>query len=135
MAMEFSPEERAEYLRLFCEEAEEQLRAIGEGLLALRREPGRPELAREPHRAAHTLKGSAGYMGLEGIGALARAVERVLKALAEGRIPLSPERDAALVEALELLYRLVRKVAQGGTDEDLRVAILVARLEGLSESG
>ncbi|MGC8836837.1 MAG: Hpt domain-containing protein [Anaerolineae bacterium] len=132
--VDFGPEERAEYLRLFCEEAEEQLRAIGEGLLALRRDPGRLEWAREPHRAAHTLKGSAGYLGLEGIGALARAVERTLKGIAEGRTSLTPEREAALVEALELLYRLVRQVARGGTDEDLRVATLVARLEGLAES-
>jgi two-component system chemotaxis sensor kinase CheA len=133
--MAFSPEERAEYTRLFCEEAEEQLRAIGEGLLALRGASERPELAREPYRAAHTLKGSAAYLGLEGIGALARAVEGVLKGVAEGRTSLTKEREAALVEALELLYRLVRQVARGGTDEDLRVATLVARLEGLSGSG
>lgn len=130
--MDFSPEERAEYVRLFCEEAQEQLRAIGEGLLALRGDPARGELAREPHRAAHTLKGSAGYLGLEGIGALARAVEQVLKGIAEGRMPLTQEREIALVEALELLYRLVQQVARGGTDEDLRVAVLVARLEGLA---
>lgn len=132
--MEFSPGERAEYLRLFCEEAEEQLRAIGEGLLALRADPGRLELAREPYRAAHTLKGSAGYLGLEGIGALARALERVLKDLVEGRTSLTREREATLAEALEFLYWLIQQVARGGIDEDLRVATLVARLEGLTKN-
>lgn len=130
--MEFSPEERAEYLRLFCEEAEGQLRAIGEGLLALRAAPGQLELAREPYRAAHTLKGSAGYLGLEGIGALARALEGVLKSIAEGRTSLTRERETALVETLEFLYHLIRQVARGGADEDLHVATLVARLEDLT---
>lgn len=130
--MEFSPEKRAEYLRLFCEEAEGQLRAIGEGLLTLRAAPGQPELAREPYRAAHTLKGSAGYLGLEGIGALARALEGVLKSIAEGRTSLTRERETALVETLEFLYHLIRQVARGGADEDLHVATLVARLEDLT---
>lgn len=133
--MEFSPEEREEYVRLFCEEADAQLRTIGEGLLALRQNPGQPDLAREPHRAAHTLKGSAGYLGLEGIQTLAQALEAVLKAVAEGRVPFGRELEAALVPALDLLHRLVRRVASGGTDDEPQVATLAARLQDLTSRG
>lgn len=133
--MEFSPKEREEYVRLLAEEADAQLRAIGEGLLALRRNPGQPDLAHEPHRAAHTLKGSAGYLGLEGIQVLAQALEAVLKAVAEGRMPFGKELEAALVPALDLLHRLVRRVASGGTDDDPQAATLAARLRDLLSQG
>lgn len=133
MGVEFSsPEERAEYVRIFCEEAEEQLRTIGEGLLALRQNRDQHELAQAPYRAAHTLKGSAGYLDLEGIGALALAMEGVLRALAEGRVPFDGAREAALIEATEVLYRLTRRVSQGGSDDEIQVAPMVEQLRQMT---
>ncbi|MGQ9584892.1 MAG: Hpt domain-containing protein [Anaerolineae bacterium] len=134
--MEFaSQEERAEYVRLFCEEAGEQLRILGEGLLALRRSPEKRELAYPPYRAAHTLKGSSGYLGFEQIGSLALGMEQVLKAVSEGRAPYTQASDAALVEAVEALYRLTRQVARDGRDEDPKAAAAVERLRGLIREG
>ena len=119
MSLSFaSPEERAEYTRLFAEEADEALRLLGEGLLALRQNPANKGLAQGPYRAAHTLKGSAAYLELETIRALAQGLEQPLRAVAEGRTAFASLDQALLVQAVERLYRLVQRVRQGQSAAD-----------------
>ena len=126
-----SPEERAQYIQIFCEEADENLEALGRGLLALTQNPDQLELAWEPYRAAHTLKGSAGYLGLDSIGSLARGLELVLEAVHQGKIAFPATQLALLAEAVELIYRFRKQLDRDETVFYPRAAQVVAELERL----
>ena len=126
-----SPEERAQYIQIFSEEADENLEALGRGLLALTQNPRQPKLAWEPYRAAHTLNGSSGYLGLEGIRTLALGLELVLKAVHQGEMAFPSAQQAVLVEAVELLFRFRQQLGRDETVVNPRATQVVAELERL----
>jgi len=93
---------------LFRSEADGQLAALGEGLLAL--EGGAdPVAAIEPlMRAAHSLKGAARIVGLDAAVRVAHALEDALVAAQRGDFALrTPEVDAML-KAVDLLAIIAR---------------------------
>lgn len=75
-----------EMLEIFAEEAEELLRSMGEHLDLLRAEPDKRESLLEIRRNAHTLKGSAGIVGIQPLSDLAHRVEDLLDYLADNEI-------------------------------------------------
>lgn len=87
-------------LGVFLAEAEEMVASLEENLLALEAaardaSPLDPEAVAEAFRAAHTLKGAAGAVGLRSLAALTHALENVLAGMRSGRVP-----EPALADAL-----------------------------------
>ncbi|HEY0461504.1 MAG TPA: hybrid sensor histidine kinase/response regulator [Pyrinomonadaceae bacterium] len=76
----------AEMLEIFAEEAEDLLRNINSHLEVLKSAPNDRESLLEIRRSAHTLKGSAGIVGLKPLSGLAHRVEDLLDYLAEKQI-------------------------------------------------
>ena len=76
----------AEMLEIFGEEAEDLLRNIGTQLDVLKGAPNNRESLLEIRRNAHTLKGSAGIVGLKPLSHLAHRVEDLLDCLSEKQI-------------------------------------------------
>ncbi len=68
---------------IFTEEAQELLRAVYLGLDRLKHSLGDHSALSEVRRSAHTLKGAAGAVGMEGITRLAHRMEDLLDALTE----------------------------------------------------
>ncbi|MEP6901159.1 MAG: Hpt domain-containing protein, partial [Actinomycetota bacterium] len=113
-----------EMLEIFAMEAEDLLRNIGSHLEILKSAPNDREALLEIRRNAHTLKGSAGIVGLKPLSRLAHRVEDLLDYLAEKQINsnrkifellatstdclsalASGEKSAQLSNRIELLYR------------------------------
>jgi chemosensory pili system protein ChpA (sensor histidine kinase/response regulator) len=76
----------AEMLEIFAMEADDLLRNINSHLDVLRSAPNNRESLLEIRRNAHTLKGSAGIVGLKPLSALAHRVEDLLDDLSEKEI-------------------------------------------------
>src|SRR5512140_2659009 len=74
----------SKYIDIFLREAEEHITSLQKGLLILEKDPGNTALLHDLLRNAHTLKGSARMVGLEGISAVAHRMEDTLQALDEG---------------------------------------------------
>ncbi len=68
----------AESLPAFISEAEEHIEMLEQLLLQLEGQPGDRELLDALFRSAHTIKGSAGIFGLDGIVAFTHVVENIL---------------------------------------------------------
>ena len=85
----------AEFLEIFRDEAGERLDRIVETLLAVEAGSAAPDAVDSLFRDTHTIKGSAGMVGMVEIGALAHVMEDLLAgARSDGALP------AALVEPL-----------------------------------
>ncbi|MBI5947587.1 MAG: chemotaxis protein CheA [Chloroflexi bacterium] len=118
-------------VKLFCEEADEQLELLDNSLVQLEGEPD-PDLVQQIFRAAHTLKGSSATIGHKKMASLTHAMETVLDAVRQGR--KSPTSDVvdALLAALDALRVLAREVVtriDSGTETARLQSDLLALLE------
>jgi len=113
----------AEMLEIFAEEADDLLRNINAQLDVLKSAPNNRESLLEIRRNAHTLKGSAGIVGIKPLSGLAHRVEDLLDCLSEKQVEgnrrifellanstdclsalASGENSAQLSKKIELLY-------------------------------
>ncbi|CAG9173278.1 hybrid sensor histidine kinase/response regulator [Cupriavidus pinatubonensis] len=95
----------ASLLELFALEAESQAEVLNAGLLALERDPAAASHLDACMRAAHSIKGAARIVGLDGGVRLAHAMEDCLVA-AQGGMPLSAAHIDALLQGTDLLQRI-----------------------------
>jgi len=75
----------------FIAESRDLLRSMEQALLHLETAPGDSEAVNRVFRAAHTIKGSAGVVGFDGIVDFAHKVESLLDKLRSGEIPIDEE--------------------------------------------
>ncbi len=95
----------ASLLELFALEAESQAEVLNAGLLALEREPAAASHLDACMRAAHSIKGAARIVGLDGGVRLAHAMEDCLVA-AQCGMRLSAAHIDALLQGTDLLQRI-----------------------------
>jgi two-component system sensor histidine kinase and response regulator WspE len=96
----------ASLLELFALEAESQAAVLNAGLLALEREPTAAAHLEACMRAAHSLKGAARIVGLDGGVRLAHAMEDCLVAAQSAGVLLTPAHIDALLTGTDLLQRI-----------------------------
>lgn len=108
-----------EMLEIFALEAEELLQNINAHLQLLEDAPNNREALLEIRRSAHTLKGSAGIMGLKKLSALAHRVEDLLDYLADNEI----ESNEQIFEILMTSTDCFETIASGESSEQLEKKI------------
>jgi two-component system chemotaxis sensor kinase CheA len=97
----------AEILEVFREEAIERLDQMVETLLALESGHAEPAAAIDSlFRDAHSIKGSAGMVGIEEVRTIAHAIEDVLEQARESGV-LSPELIEPMLQSTDALRRAV----------------------------
>ncbi|MSP61411.1 MAG: hybrid sensor histidine kinase/response regulator [Myxococcales bacterium] len=112
MAIDLTPEELHRLRSFFVEEAEEHLEAIERALAALEAMPSDGAAVSALLRKLHTLKGSAGTVGLDELSRSAHLAEDRVAAFRDGvRPPLQGEMQA-LIAAIEQIRRLVGGAAR-----------------------
>jgi two-component system, chemotaxis family, sensor histidine kinase and response regulator WspE len=97
---------------LFRMEAEEQVRALQNGLIKLESSGGSPATLEALMRAAHSLKGAARIVGLDAIVHLTHVVEDRFVEAQHGR-PLSPAEVDRMLVATDWLARLQAEPEKG----------------------
>ncbi len=122
-----------EILQGFIEESLEHLSDIENDLLAIE-EGGADidvELVNKVFRAAHSIKGGAGFMGLSVIQDLAHAAENVLGLIRSGKLIPKPDIVNVLLLAADELQHLIEDVANSNSaDISSHTAALNAIFEG-----
>ena len=123
--------QRVELLNVFLAESGDLLLRIEQVLTALDEDYGNTDAINELFRAVHTLKGSAGLLGLELVGGFAHVFEDVLMRLRDGEIGLDSALMSLAFKCMDHLAVLVETVAAGeNTDPDPeRAAQLLEALE------
>jgi two-component system chemotaxis sensor kinase CheA len=111
--------DRDELARVFMVEAREHLDAMEHGLMALEHDPDDPETIATIFRGAHTVKGGALSMGLDGLGELAHSVESLLERIRSGSLNPMPNHITLLLRSVDALRsELAAGLSQGSTSLD-----------------
>jgi two-component system, chemotaxis family, sensor kinase CheA len=113
-----------EDLKLFLQEADEQLQLLDEDIIRLEKEAENPDLMQEIFRAAHTLKGSSAVVGNQSLSELAHAMENVLDSIRKKILSVSPTVIDALLNGLDVM-RVLRQemVSPGASPTDIEDAV------------
>lgn len=123
----------------FLVEAQEHFEQIETNFLALEEAPGDLDLLNAIFRSVHTIKGAAGFLGLQKVQALSHVGESVLDDLRKSRMELSDRVMELLFETVDMLKILVDdvriQVRKQGEPEDPDPAELIRNLEVLRKGG
>lgn len=123
----------------FLVEAQEHFEQIESNFLALEEAPGDLDLLNAIFRSVHTIKGAAGFLGLQKVQALAHVSESVLDDLRKSRMELNDRVMDLLFESVDLLKVLVDdvriQVRKQGEPEDPDPSELIRSLEALQKGG
>lgn len=102
----------------FFEEAQELLRQMEEILLAFEAQSSGEEAVNALFRAAHTIKGSAGLFGFEGVVGFTHVVESVLDRLRGGAIRCGEELTSLLLDSGDHIGTLLAAAAADAAPDD-----------------
>lgn len=123
----------------FLVEAQEHFEQIETNFLALEEAPDDLDLLNAIFRSVHTIKGAAGFLGLQKVQALAHIGENVLDDLRKSRMVLSDRVMELLFETVDMLKVLVDdvgvQVRKQGVPEDPDPSELIRNLESLKKGG
>lgn len=101
------------FLSLFYEEARELLQALESGLMDLEARQGDRAHLDRTFRAAHTLKGAAGMVGLATIAEFTHGVEAVLDRIRDGRLGVGPGVISTLLAGKDHMVRAIEAGEEG----------------------
>ena len=107
-----------EALQTFLVESRELLEEMEACLLSLEEAEEKTELVNAIFRAAHTIKGSSGLFGLDGVVAFTHVTESVLDRVRDGRIIISGQLIALLLSCRDHIGSLIDAVAGGQDTND-----------------
>jgi len=119
-----------ELLPAFVGEATEHLEAAEPHLLTLEADPRDRDALDAVFRSFHSVKGTAGFVGLSGVTAVAHEAESLLDRARDGAVLLRGSAFEQALAALDLLRGMVRRAGETGCDEPLTPAAL-AIIDGL----
>ena len=119
-----------EDLKLFLQEADEQLQTLDEDIIRLEKESNNPDLMQEIFRAVHTLKGSSAMVGHQRLSDIAHAMENVLDQVRKGLMAASPAIIDALLHGLDVI-RLLRQEMVSPDTKPVDINDAVAELSAL----
>lgn len=103
-------------LQTFFAECRDLLEDMEAALLRVEQESDPSDSVNEIFRAAHTIKGSAGLFGLDGIVAFTHVAESVLDRVRQGEVGIDGDLVAAFLGACDHIGTLVEGVAAGESE-------------------
>jgi two-component system chemotaxis sensor kinase CheA len=118
----------------FLEESQEHLDRLNLGLAQLEEKPDDGELINEIFRTAHTLKGTASFVGLDKMREVAHRMEDLFGAIRKGSLTVTATLIDAMFEALEMLT-LLRDKARAKDPENIDITAIIHNLSGFTETG
>ena len=102
-----------EYQDIFLEEADEQLQELNQNLLQLEQNPEVGDIINNIFRAAHSLKSSAAFVGLNSLSELAHKMENLLQGIRDRTLNITPEIIEVLFRCFDEISGVIGTVASG----------------------
>ncbi len=131
--MEFT-EDMQEILDEFIQEAEEIIENLDQELIELENNPTDTELLNQIFRGMHTLKGGAGFLGLESIINLAHVIESIFDKLRNGEMQLDSNKMDIILEGIDIIKNSIETLKSSNEIPDMEdIADIMTKLNDLLE--
>ncbi len=104
----------------FLDEANDMLAQFEQALLVMETAPDDAENLNAAFRAAHTIKGTAGMFGCEAVVTFTHEVETLLEQLRSGRLAITDDIAAALLEGRDQMEVLIGEVRSGQSSPQVK---------------
>lgn len=119
-----------EVFGLFLEESKEHLENIEEDLLSIEKAGAdlNEQLVNKVFRAAHTIKGGAGFFGMETVKHLAHSMENILGMIRARELIPSTENVSVLLNGSDLLKNMIQNPASESSTD---ISTVVSKLEAI----
>lgn len=124
-----------EILREFLLETHENLSLLDADLLRLEEQPTEKETLAQVFRTLHSVKGTAGFMGLVKMQAVAHSAESLLSRLRSGEIRFNPPIATALLRVVDAIREILSQIESSGSEGPGDYAALSAEVDRLRVSG
>ncbi|MBI3596323.1 MAG: chemotaxis protein CheA [Nitrospirae bacterium] len=125
-------------LKEFVAEAEEIIENLNQNLLAMEatedKTTVRPDVLNAIFRAAHTLKGMSGMVGLKKVSEISHRLEDMLDNLRMGKLPMSQPVMDTLFKGMELLRGLIESV-NAGKGEEADITPMLQQIQQVMSGG
>lgn len=119
----------------FLQESREGLDQLDQDLVALEQSPRDKELLGRIFRCAHTIKGTAGFLGYTKLEAVTHAGETILSRLRDGALTPTPNIATHLFTMVDAIRRMLDHVQKSGSDGDMTYAELIDALMAAAGAG
>jgi len=126
-----------EIVREFLLETNENLAQLDLDLVTLEKEPGERETLARVFRTLHTVKGTAGFLGLAKLQAVAHSGETLLGRLRAGELAFGPEIATALLAVVDAVRRVLSalEASEGSAEGSGDFTALIQTLDRLAKGG
>ncbi len=125
--------EENEILAEFLVEATESLDVLDRELLALEKEGPNAERLNCIFRGVHTIKGTAGFLGLSKLERITHVGESLLDSLRSEKISATPAISSALFRLLDAMRKVLNSIASHANEGEDEFLPLVDELKRLNE--
>lgn len=122
-----------ELLTGFLEEAQEHMESLEPDLLALESSPTDAEIINRLFRSVHSIKGGAGFFGLDNMNQLTHAMENLISKARTSKVIISKEHTDALLLGVDRLNMMIVDIAESGQLDISKELDLLASL-GVDET-
>jgi two-component system chemotaxis sensor kinase CheA len=123
--------ELQEATKEFLIETNENLAQLDLDLVTLEQDPTERETLARVFRTMHTIKGTAGFLGLQKLQAVAHAGENLLTRLREGKLVFDRKIANALLAVVDAVRKMLAAVETNETDGDGDYSALLGLLTAL----
>jgi len=121
-----------EYQDIFLEEADEQLQELNQNLLDLEKNPDDLDIINNIFRAAHSLKSSAAFVGLNDLSDLAHKMENLLQGIRDQTMQITPEIVDVIFKCFDEINGVIESVA-AGEEPTQDLTWIINEIKGVSE--
>ncbi|HRZ26604.1 MAG TPA: chemotaxis protein CheW [Spirochaetota bacterium] len=121
-----------EYQDIFLEEADEQLQELNQNLLELEKNPDNIDIINNIFRAAHSLKSSAAFVGLNDLSDLAHKMENLLQGIRDRTMAVTPEIVDVIFKCFDEINSVIESVA-AGEEPTQDLSWIIERIKAVSE--
>jgi two-component system chemotaxis sensor kinase CheA len=120
-----------EVIREFLIETHENLAQLDLDLVTLEKDPQERETLARAFRTLHTIKGTAGFLGLQKLQAVAHAAENLLSQLRAGELTFNAEIASTLLMVVDAVRQMLDAVEKTEADGDGDFSALIQSLARL----
>ena len=125
-----------EILREFLLETHENLALLDSDLVTLENNPTEKSTLAQVFRTLHSVKGTAGFMGLVKLQAVAHSAESLLSRLRAGEMRFNPPIATALLHVVDAIREMLASIETVGRRRDRRLLPrLIAEVDRLRQTG